>query len=111
MIYYFPKCSIKESVKSEHLGGQETPKTKNKSGQLLLCFQSLSEYTNYISPFPDIEESRYFEPLQNPKTYRDISLLNLFQDHLLLFNFDCAIFKFLGFNKIRDFAKLLWLSL
>ena len=54
---------MKESVKLEHLGGQETPKTKKKSGQLLLAMRVLFEYTNYVSPFSDIEESIYFEPL------------------------------------------------
>ena len=61
--YYLPKFSMKESVKLEHLGGQETPKTKKRSGQLLLATRVLFEYTNYVSPFSDIEESIYFEPL------------------------------------------------
>ena len=91
---------MKESVKLEHLGGQETPKTKKRSGQLLLAMRVLFEYTNYVSPFSDIEESIYFEPLLNPKTYRDISVFNLFQDHFILFSFDCVVFKFSGFNKI-----------
>ena len=54
---------MKESVKLEHLGGQETPKTKKRSGQLLLAMRVLFGYTNYVSPFSDIEESIYFEPL------------------------------------------------